>query len=241
MWMKITIGGFIHLPPSHLLRNKVLELHTCSRQNHYKEYRMIYKGEKYIYIGFIKKPHGKKGKVILVPKRRFDPKSILRVFVKKDSDNLEEFRLKLAKEYKGSYILKLSKLKSFSDATELISKDVYIKEEDLPRKVKIDMEILPKFIEEVQSIPEDVVQVGFITRPRGLQGQVGALIEPDKFTRLKKNSDVYLMTPDGRFYKSKIRSLKKIKEGNGIYASIKLLYINDVESAERLRKAVIFI
>lgn len=205
---------------------------------------MLYEKEKYIYIGFIKKTHGEKGKVIFVPRRYINFEHISRVFIKNDSGALEEYRVKLAKKYKEGFILKLSKIKGKETAFSLVAKDVYIKENDLPRKVKIDFGILPPFPAEVDKIPENAEEIGFITKPRGLQGQVAALVEADKFEKLKEGYELYLVTPDEKIYKTEIRAVKKIrelKESGKIYASLRLLYINDVESAERLRKAKLFV
>lgn len=201
---------------------------------------MIYKGEKYIYIGFVKKAHGEKGKIILSPKRRFDPEVISRVFIKNEKGELEEFRLKLAKRYKNLFILKLSKIKSKDVALSFVSKDVYIKETDIPRKLKINIGIVPQFIEQVQSLPSDSEAIGFITKPRGLHGQVAALVERDKLHKLQQGANLYLQTEDGKLYKTQLKSFKKLKEGQRLYISLKLLHIDDVESAERLRKATIF-
>lgn len=201
---------------------------------------MIYAGEKYIYIGFIKKTHGEKGKLILVPKRRIDLDSVPRIFIKNDEGKIEELRIKRAKKYKEFFILSLSKIRNLNDAMKFISQDVYVKESDLSRKIKIQIGITPEFIQEVQKLPSGLDQIGFITKPRGLQGQVASLIDPDKFHKLKEGSEIYLMTQDGKYYKTQIRSFKKLKNGTKLYVSLKLMNINDVDSAERLRKALLF-
>lgn len=203
---------------------------------------MIYKGEKYIYIGFIKKAHGEKGKVIFHPKRKIDLNQISEIFIKNENGEIEGFRIKLAKKFKNLFILKLSKIKSKDDALSFVAKDVYLKEIYIPRKLRIDIGIAPSFIQQVQEIPQGFEKIGFITKPRGLHGQVSALVESDKFCKLKNGADIYIQTEDGKIYRTQIKSFKKLKElgeSQKFYISLKLLHIDDVESAERLRKAVI--
>lgn len=202
---------------------------------------MMYGGERYVYLGFIKKTHGDKGKVILVPRRSFNPQHVSRIFIKDEQGMLEEYRLRLAKKYKNFYILRLSKIRSKEDAEHLISRDVYLKEMDLPRKIRVEFGLSPSFVEEITEIPEGVENIGFVTKPRGLHGQLAAIIDGEKFGKLEEGKEIYIMTADGKYYRTKIRTFKKIRGEEKVYVSLKLMNVDDVDSAERLRKALLFI
>ncbi len=204
---------------------------------------MIYKGEKYLYIGYVVRPHGDKGKILARIRRRIAGTKIPhRVFIKV-GDKIEEYRVKLVKEFKNNFILRLSKLRGKEDAMNLVSSDVYIKEDDLPRKTKIEIGLLPQTeLPEANISARDLEEVGMITRPRGLQGAVALITDKDKMQKIRKGVEVFL-GDGGKFFRSEVRAVKRIAEleGGKVYLSIKLLYVNDINSAERLRKVRVFV
>ncbi len=207
---------------------------------------MFLKGKRYIYIGFIASTHGKKGKVIFRMRRYISPERIPpRIFIKKKDRELEEFRVKLIKPYKkSSFILKLNKIRGETEAKGIVSSDVYIAEEDLPRKSRIELGIIPEFIPEVKPEDEDSLdEVGVITKPRGLQGAVAVVVPKEKAELLLKAEGREIIIKSGdRFFKTSVRSAKKVREmQDNVYLSLKLLHINDVNSAERLRKSKIYV
>lgn len=205
---------------------------------------MFFKGQKYIYIGYISDVHGNKGKVILRLKRYISPQSFpTRVFIKKNKNGLEEFRIKALKQLKKNiFILKINKVKDRDSAFELVSSDVYISEGDLPRKVRVEIGVIPPFIPEAKSVPEKLREIGFITKPRGLQGAVAVVSLKENEKVWKRGLKVYIEEGEGKFLESEVRSVKKLREmQDNIYLSVKLTFVNDLETAERLRKRKIFI
>lgn len=205
---------------------------------------MIHNGKKYIYIGYISDVHGNKGKVKLRLKRLISPQSIPpRIFIKKNYGVLEEFRIKSLKRFrKNELILKLNKVKDKNSALEFISSDVYIFEGDLPRKVRIEIGVIPPFIPEAKDIPENLEEIGFITKPRGLQGAVAVISPRDKEKIWVPGLKVYIEGDKGNFYSTEVRAVKKLRQmQDNIYLSVKFMFINDLDSAEKLRKRKIFI
>jgi ribosomal 30S subunit maturation factor RimM len=205
---------------------------------------VLYKGKKYIYIGYVAKKHGKKGKIaVRIRKRIPKEKMPLRIFIKEDREELKEYRLKLLKEYKnGLAIMKLN-IKP-EESEKLVSQDVYICEDDLPRKVRVELGVIPSFIPEVGKDESELEAIGFITKPRGLQGAVAVVSPKEKESIWRKEKFKIFIEGDekGKFFETQIRSVKKIKEMlDNVYLSVKVLYINDIDAAERLRKRRVFI
>ena len=205
---------------------------------------MFLKGKRYIYLGFISGVHGKKGKVIFRMRRRIPHEKLPpRIFIKKNGE-LEEFRIKLIKPYKRGFILKLNKVKGEEEAKVMVTSDVYILEDDLPRRSRVELGVIPEFIPEVRLKDEEIEEleeVGFITKPRGLQGAVAMVIPKEKEKFIKKGQKIYIENGK-KFFETEIRSAKKLKEKeDNSYFSVKLLHVNDVNSAERLRKRKVYI
>jgi ribosomal 30S subunit maturation factor RimM len=205
---------------------------------------VFYKGKKYIYIGYVARTHGKKGKIAVrirkrIPKEKMPP----RIFIKEDGEELKEYRLKLLKEYKnGLAIMKLN-IKP-EESEKLVSQDVYICEDDLPRKVRVELGVIPSFIPEVEKDESELEEIGFITKPRGLQGALAVVSPQEKESIWKKGKLKIFIEGDekGKFFETQIRSVKKIREmSDNVYLSVKVLYINDIDAAERLRKRRVFI
>lgn len=204
---------------------------------------MFYKGRKYIYIGYVAKTHGTKGKIAVrirkrIPKEKMPP----RIFIK-ENEELKEYRLKLLKEYKnGLAIMKLN-IKP-EDAGKLIAQDVYICQDDMPRKVKVELGLIPSFIPEVEKDESELEVIGVITKPRGLQGAV-AVVSPKENEKIwrKEKLKIFIEGDEkGKFFETELRSAKKTREmKDNIYLSVKILHINDIDSAERLRKRRIFV
>jgi ribosomal 30S subunit maturation factor RimM len=202
------------------------------------------KGKKYIYIGYVAKTHGKKGKIAVrirkrIPKEKMPP----RIFIKENGEELKEYRLKLLKEYKnGLAIMKLN-IKP-EESEKLVSQDVYICEDDLPRKVRVELGVIPSFIPEVEKDESELEEIGFITKPRGLQGAVAVVSPKEKESIWKKGKLKIFIEGDekGKFFETQISSVKKIREMlDNVYLSVKVLYVNDIEATERLRKRRVFI
>jgi ribosomal 30S subunit maturation factor RimM len=205
---------------------------------------MILSGKKYIYIGYISDAHGNKGKVVLCLRRYISPQSIpTRIFIKKNYGDLEEFRIKALKRFrKNELILKLNKVKDKNSALELVSSDVYIFEGDLPRKVRVEIGVIPPFIPEAKDVPEKLEEIGFITKPRGLQGAVAVVSPKDKEKIWTPGLKVYIEGDKGNFYSTEVRAVKKLRQmQDDIYLSVKFMFINDLDSAEKLRKRKIFV
>jgi ribosomal 30S subunit maturation factor RimM len=205
---------------------------------------VFYKGKKYIYIGYVARTHGKKGKIAVrirkrIPKEKMPP----RIFIKEDGEELKEYRLKLLKEYKnGLTIMKLN-IKP-EESEKLVSQDVYICEDDLPRKVRVELGVIPSFIPEVEKDESELEEIGFITKPRGLQGAVAVVSPKEKESIWRKEKFKIFIEGDekGKFFETQIRSVKKIREMlDNVYLSVRVLYINDIDAAERLRKRRVFI
>jgi ribosomal 30S subunit maturation factor RimM len=205
---------------------------------------VFYKGKKYIYIGYVARTHGKKGKIAVrirkrIPKEKMPP----RIFIKENEEELKEYRLKLLKEYKnGLAIMKLN-IKP-EESEKLVSQDVYICEDDLPRKVRVELGVIPSFIPEVEKDESELEVIGFITKPRGLQGALAVVSPKEKESIWKKGKLKIFIEGDekGKFFETQIRSVKKIREMlDNVYLSVKVLYVNDIEAAERLRKRRVFI
>lgn len=205
---------------------------------------MILNGKKYIYIGYISDAHGNKGKVVLHLRRHISPQRIPpRIFIKKNYGYLGEFRIKFLKRFrKNELILKLNKVKDKNSALELVSSDVYIFEGDLPRNVRVEIGVIPPFIPEAKDVPEKLEEIGFITKPRGLQGAVAVVSPKDKEKIWSPGLKVYIEGEKGNFYSTEVRAVKKLRQmQDNIYLSVKFMFINDLDSAEKLRKRKIFV
>ncbi len=204
---------------------------------------MFYKGRKYIYIGYVAKTHGSKGKIaVRIRKRIPKEKMPTRIFIK-ENEELKEYRLKLLKEYKnGLAIMKLN-IKP-EDAEKLITRDVYICQDDMPRKVKVELGLIPSFIPQVEKDESELEVIGVITKPRGLHGAIAVVSPKEKENIWQKEKLKIFIEGDekSKFFETELRSAKKIREmTDNIYLSIKVLHVNDIDSAERLRKRRIFI
>ncbi len=209
---------------------------------------MIYNGEKYLYIGYIVKLHGDKGKVIAlirryIPAEKFPSRLFIRMAGEKEGrEELREFKIRKIKIYKrNTAILSLDKIRRREEAESLVACDIYIRERELPRMVKMELGILPNFLQEVSEIePSQLEYIGMITKPRGLKGAVAAVVPKEKIQKFTKYQEI-LIELEGKLYRTGIRKLKKIKEmADNIYVSLELSGIYDVNSAERLRKGKIF-
>jgi ribosomal 30S subunit maturation factor RimM len=208
---------------------------------------VFYKGKRYIYIGYVARTHGKKGKIAVrirkrIPKEKMPPRIFIKE-IKEDGEELKEYRLKLLKEYKnGLAIMKLN-IKP-EESEKLVSQDVYICEDDLPRKVRVELGVIPSFIPEVEKDESELEDIGFITKPRGLQGALAVVSPKEKESIWKKEKLKIFIEGDekGKFFETQIRSVKKLREMlDNVYLSVKVLYVNDIDAAERLRKRRIFI